>query len=249
MDIIVQHIRDPAPDPRLHNPDLPKPVAEIPMQAMSKTPSDRYATAGLLAEALTEAIAEKPEDLLVQPDSIPTPILQPISTREKVRIPGRSLLPPSPPPYAIPRSVEYDEVKQFLIDSDHPIIALRGLGGVGKTVLIRQLARDPDVAEYFVDGILYSSLGPDLNDESDADPILLSWSKALGFKTDLQRFSDTHERSAALASLLESQKRLLIIDDVWSLDPANLLIGTRNPESKVIISTRALSLVIGLGAR
>ena len=61
--VIMKHINEPLPLPRVVNPNIPEAVERIILKAMSKNPDDRYQTAGEMARALREAIGIKPEDV------------------------------------------------------------------------------------------------------------------------------------------------------------------------------------------
>ncbi len=52
--VLFAHLKQPAPDPRSHNPELPSYVAPALMRALAKTPEDRFPTACALIDALEE---------------------------------------------------------------------------------------------------------------------------------------------------------------------------------------------------
>lgn len=58
MAIVIKHINEPLPSPRSMNPDIPEQVEAVIMRAMAKDPTHRYQTAGELAKALQQAVAE-----------------------------------------------------------------------------------------------------------------------------------------------------------------------------------------------
>jgi len=54
--LVMAHLRQPPVDPRVHAPDLPGPAAAALLTALSKSPGERFATAGALAAALRAAL-------------------------------------------------------------------------------------------------------------------------------------------------------------------------------------------------
>ncbi len=98
------------------------------------------------------------------------------------------------------------------------LTAVRGWPGVGKTTLAAALSYDPDVVKAFPDGVLWISLGPDLNPDKVLS-LLTVWGRALG-TDDLLRAKTVDEASAQLASLLRHKQYLLIIDDAWEVTHA-----------------------------
>ena len=60
-----------------------------------------------------------------------------------------------------------DNLAQRLTIGRETVLALEGLGGIGKTTLATALAKRSDVQSYFSDGILWASLG--LNPDVDRD--------------------------------------------------------------------------------
>lgn len=58
MGVIMAHISQPVPDLIKVRPDLPETIQQVVATAMAKKPADRYATAGMLHEALKSAAKE-----------------------------------------------------------------------------------------------------------------------------------------------------------------------------------------------
>jgi serine/threonine-protein kinase len=53
-----EQVNLPPPDPRMYNPDLPEPIAQIILKCLEKDPGDRYRSAQELSQALQAAFAE-----------------------------------------------------------------------------------------------------------------------------------------------------------------------------------------------
>ncbi|NTW09446.1 MAG: protein kinase, partial [Anaerolineaceae bacterium] len=72
--VIFKHIRDPLPPARTFNPNLPEAIELIILKALSKSPEDRYQTAGDLVRAIQMAV---PDTLLFPSkqvkDALPKP--------------------------------------------------------------------------------------------------------------------------------------------------------------------------------
>jgi serine/threonine protein kinase len=60
MAVVLKHITDPLPPPRSIKPDLPLEIERIIVKAMAKDREGRYQSAGEMARALLQALAEEP---------------------------------------------------------------------------------------------------------------------------------------------------------------------------------------------
>ncbi len=62
--IVIKHINDPLPPPRLSNPALPEALERVILRSLAKNPDDRFATAAEMVRALQSAIpVERPATL------------------------------------------------------------------------------------------------------------------------------------------------------------------------------------------
>jgi hypothetical protein len=107
-----------------------------------------------------------------------------------VQPPARSSRPPfgipfqapAVPRYYVPRSEVTQDLKACLLADETTVpgalvvSAVHGLGGIGKTTLVAALAREPDLQARFPDGVLWTTLGQQL----ELLPRLHEWIQALG---------------------------------------------------------------------
>ncbi len=111
------------------------------------------------------------------------------------------------------------------------VIAIYGLGGVGKSVMAAALAHDKDVQAVCVDGVLWVTLGQN----PDLESCLSAWVQALGdynFKLTTIDSASSH-----LRSLLRDKKMLLVVDDAWNYDHvAPFQVGGEG--CRVLVTTR-----------
>lgn|GEM_PF-4943500 len=76
MMILNQQLRERAPLPSKLNPLLPEGLNEVLLKGLSKKPEDRYASAGALAQAFSEAVEGVGDTEIVILTSQPTPIIE-----------------------------------------------------------------------------------------------------------------------------------------------------------------------------
>lgn len=148
-----------------------------------------------------------------QPATAPGPLSAPMP--EPVYDPA---IPVKPMLRLVGRNQELFLIKQRLIAGDNvALTALSGLPGVGKTALSIALAHDPQVREYFHDGILWAGLGP----EPDIPVLLSRWGTLLGLSpTEMAAMESDEAWAKALHTAIGSRTMLLVIDDAWEIEHA-----------------------------
>lgn len=123
-----------------------------------------------------------------------------------------------------------------------PPLALRGMGGIGKTTLSIALGRLNMVQQRFPDGILWTALGPN----PTVRFLLEAWGRALG--VDLLPERDEAACRNRLQELLYHRQALLIVDDVWEIQHGRFfLVG--GPHCRTVVTTRELPVAHHLATR
>jgi hypothetical protein len=147
------------------------------------------------------------------------------------------LAPPLPVQGIFGRQDEIDQILQMLSlqESDESIlpVALRGLGGIGKTTLAIAIARQPAIQQNFSGGVLWTSLGP----KPTLRLLLEGWGRVIG--VDLVPERDEQGCADRLRSALHTQQMLIIVDDVWDTRHGSLfMVG--GPLCRTLFTTREL---------
>jgi hypothetical protein len=94
MAVVIKHITDPIPMPRRINPNIPAAVEQVLLKALAKNRDDRFASAGTMAAALRQAVANLDPHVAAAP--IPTDV------EATILHPGG--VPAAPPRYPQPPS-------------------------------------------------------------------------------------------------------------------------------------------------
>lgn len=157
---------------------------------------------------------------------------------EKMFPTPKGIAPPFPDLVFIGRENALGDVKRLLgvgeaLGRRVPASVVRGWPGVGKTTLVSVLARDPDIARVFTDGVLWASL----DQAPGLISILSSWGRALG-RDDLLRMPSIDEIVKGVGGLLSKKRMLLIVDDVWNVEHGALFHQARGSECALLFTTR-----------
>jgi hypothetical protein len=130
-----------------------------------------------------------------------------------------------------------------VITSAQQTASLRGMGGVGKTILAIAFARDYRVRRVFQDGVLWVTLGKTPN----IVRVLQGIGQMLG--QNLNQYNNPDELRRELGNILEEKICLIILDDIWNsshVEDIRLALGTR---CRILITTRDGGLSTALGAQ
>ncbi|GHO49182.1 helix-turn-helix domain-containing protein [Ktedonospora formicarum] len=143
-------------------------------------------------------------------------------------------IPPLPDIPLMGRYKELEHLRFLLNEKFHPLIALHGLPGVGKTSIVTTLVHDATIQEHFRDGILWAELGA----QPDIDVLYQRLGQELGLSsTDLQEHHETWPK--ALRRVIGQKRILLVLDDVWNIDDA-LALKVGGPNCAYILTSRSL---------
>jgi tetratricopeptide (TPR) repeat protein len=154
------------------------------------------------------------------------------------------IAPERPVAHFVGRKMEREELAALLTSSESAgIVALQGMGGIGKTALALQLANDLKLK--FPGGMLWARLGQ----HPDLYGILGRWAEAAG--GDLDNSTDLVIRAETVRTLLARRRRILVIlDDVWDHYGAHLLIQQALPaNTMVLLTTRRVDTAKQLGCQ
>ena len=157
---------------------------------------------------------------------------------------------PSLPEHYVPREEYLAPLRRALLSDGAAalgIVGVRGMGGIGKSVLAAALAHDLQVQAAFPDGVVWLPIGREPNLPARQEELYL-------FLTgQRENFRDEIQGRGFLASALADKACLVILDDVWDSShteafpvvtgsATRYLITTRNAEVLQTLNAQAFSL-------
>ncbi|MCK1642500.1 trypsin-like peptidase domain-containing protein [Bradyrhizobium sp. 157] len=141
------------------------------------------------------------------------PDLSNLAERLHARVP----LPSAPElPAKLTRRVPLVEaIKSMLMDRSKSVglVGLRGMGGIGKSVVARLVAEDDWVRRHFHDGIEWISVGENKTLQ-DVEALQASLLTRLGGR--IERYQSLDGMRQAIEKELANRRMLFIVDDVWT---------------------------------
>lgn len=170
------------------------------------------------------------------------------TSERKKNIPSVFQVPPLPPQGVFGREDDLNQIAELLMpvavesESVPPFLALRGMGGIGKTTLAIAFANRPEVQSGFKDGILWTSLGP----KPTVRLLLDAWGRALGI--DLQPERDEDACQNRLRQVLHDRQMLIIVDDVWNTIQGNYF-KVGGDHCRTLFTTREVPIANDLATR
>ncbi len=156
----------------------------------------------------------------------------PRSPRASPLYEGQGGVPASPVPHFLGRDDEMGELRDALALDSAVCVVATGIGGIGKTALVRQFVAT-EAAAMFPDGSVWIDA---MNLDADAARVC----ERFGYRSD--RRPTLAEAAAFLERVLHPRRVLVVIDNVWpdKVDVASLpVVGGR---SRTILTSRAVTL-------
>jgi hypothetical protein len=123
------------------------------------------------------------------------------------------------------------------------MIAVHGMGGLGKTILAQALCRDEVVQQAFIDGVVWITVGEVPRDDVAAR--LREVGKALG--DDPAAYDGERAAQNRYRSVIRDKAALIVLDDVWSardIEPFR----AESPRSRLVFTTRDAGIASGTSA-
>jgi hypothetical protein len=125
------------------------------------------------------------------------------------------------------------------------VVAVKAMGGIGKTVLAQMLALDSAIQDAFPDGVFWVTIGENPTPEWLIEQ-MREVGKALQGNTD--GFDNLTGCANRLRMALKDKAALVVLDDVWRLNDARHFLA-ESPHSRTFVTTREKAVAVGLNAR
>ena len=144
--------------------------------------------------------------------------------------------PPLPINY-LERSDALDNLRNAVITDDSnrhiALTALKGMGGIGKTVLAQALCHDEVVQQAFPDGVIWSTAGK----EPTHDLVTRMREVGKALRDDLSRYDNDLACRNQHRTTIRNKAALIVVDDVWRPGDVEPFLA-ESPCSRVLFTTR-----------
>jgi hypothetical protein len=154
--------------------------------------------------------------------------------------------PPLPPSF-VPRPEELANLRHAVTCDQTrrhvALVAVRGMGGVGKTVLAKALCHDRLIAEAFPDGVIWVEIGREAVD-------LVEKMKLVGdvLGDPLHHYFSEDSSKNRLRYILPKKAALIVLDDVWDKRHVEAFCVEGSP-SRILFTSRDFAIGLSLEAQ
>ncbi|XP_058092066.1 probable disease resistance protein At5g63020 isoform X2 [Magnolia sinica] len=134
-----------------------------------------------------------------------------------------------------------EEIWRCLGDEESRIICVYGMGGIGKTTLMKAI-NNRLVGTQDFDIVLWVTVSKEFNTEKIQ--------KEIGYQLNLV-FHDSEQKRDKLFAALKNMKYMLILDDLWcyfNLEEAGIPLPNGQNRCKIVITTRFIQVVNAMEA-
>jgi WD40 repeat protein len=211
-----------------------QPGADIPLHLEAKNYRD-FTTDSCYPQAFTELLADLHAG-------------NGVALKPEFRETSYVTVPPLPVNF-VERPEALAALRDALISDDGcrhiALTALQGMGGIGKTVLSQALCRDEVVQQAFPDGVVWITIGKE--SAFDALTRMREVGRALG--DDLSRYENELAAKNRYRSTIRKKAALIVVDDVWRSSDLEPLLAEDSPRSRLLFTTRDVSIAAAVGAR
>lgn len=158
---------------------------------------------------------------------------------------------PNQPPHFQPRpddltrlagAVLYEVENPTVTSPPERVVVLRGMGGVGKSVMASAMARSTSTRRVFRDGVIWVSLEP------GRMPLDVARSVASAMGLSSGAAGDLAATITEMRTWLAERRCLIVLDNAWSVDQVVPVLQSLSPVSRALVTTRDGGIATGLGA-
>ncbi|KAL0000381.1 hypothetical protein SO802_014162 [Lithocarpus litseifolius] len=143
------------------------------------------------------------------------------------------------------RTIEW--VREHLLDEKFRKIAVYGMGGIGKTTVMKQINNDLSKERDKFDNVIWVTVSK----SSSVFKLQHDIACKLGIENELSKFEDETTRAGKLNLALQDRKRyVLILDDMWEafrLEDVGIPKPTQTNGCKLVLTTRNFEVCSHMG--